>query len=155
MGFSFSNFPCPYNTTLPFWPCVCSLVLLSSFLSSLCWFSYSSLSLLAIFSPFSGLLQKSIAVLIPHVCNKNLPLCHTLECSCLPLIYLSYGLRTLKSILGQSAWNRSLLSYMFTAGDRVYTLLAAMEKYLKAVALFCGAAIFPSKYIYGWKRGCK
>lgn len=29
-----------------------------------------------------------------------------------------------------------------------YTLLAAMEKYLKAVALFCGAAAFPSKYIY-------
>lgn len=28
-----------------------------------------------------------------------------------------------------------------------HTLLAAMEKYLKAVALFCGAAAFPSKYI--------
>ena len=30
----------------------------------------------------------------------------------------------------------------------VHTLLAAIEKYLKAVALFCGAAAFPSKYIY-------
>lgn len=37
---------------------------------------------------------------------------------------------------------------MFTEMSWVHTLLAAIEKYLKAVALFCGAAAFPSKYIY-------
>lgn len=37
---------------------------------------------------------------------------------------------------------------VFTGKRRVHTLLVAMEKYLKAVALFCGVAAFPSKYIY-------
>lgn len=80
----------------------------------------------------------------------------------LSMIFFSKTWNSQAHYLGMGLWNQLFCMSLhvikakcfkvLTEMGWVHTLLAAMEKYLKAVALFCGAAAFPSKYIYRNKQ---